>query len=111
MATFNINPSEFKYPITFQRYTLIGKDKDGRPQYEWFKLCDTRAKVLDVRGNEFTQAYGVGLKLEKTVYIRFNHSIELTTEDRVIYRDKEFNVVYINNVSDKFLEIKLEKVT
>lgn len=110
---FYIYPHEFKHPITFQRNTLIGKDADGRPQYDWQDLYSTRAKILDVRGNEFTQAYGVGLNLSKTVYVRYNHAITLNNNDRVIYNNEEYNIIYINNFDEerKWLEIKLERVT
>ena len=109
---FYIKPSEFKHPVTLQRYTLTGKDDDGRPKYDWVDLYETRAKILNVRGSEFTQAYGVGLTLEKTVYIRYNHRIEITTEDRLVYNNVEYNIVYINDIENenKWLELKLEKV-
>jgi SPP1 family predicted phage head-tail adaptor len=109
---FYINPNEFKHSVTFQRYTLIGKDDDGRPKYCWIDLYTTRAKILNVRGSEFTQAYGAGIKLEKTVYTRYNHSVMVSSEDRLVYDNVEYNIVYVNDVGNekKWLEFKLERV-
>lgn len=110
MAEFNINTGEFKHPITIERYTKV-KDEDNILREKWDKLCSSRAKILWIRGNEYTENYGVNSNAGVTFYIRYNHK-NITSKDRVVYKEKNYNIIYINNVQelDKYYEIKAELV-
>ena len=57
MADFMINPSEFRHPITIERYSKF-KDEDNILREEWTKLCSLRAKILWTRGSEYIECYG-----------------------------------------------------
>lgn len=50
MADFKINPSEFRHPITIERYQKF-KDEDNILREQWSKLCNARAKILWTRGS------------------------------------------------------------
>ena len=108
MANFYINPSEFKHPITIERATK-SKDNDNRLVETWTKLCNARAKILYTRGTEFAEAYGNKSNTGVTFYIRYNH-LDLTTKDRITYKNKAYNIIYVNNVQelDRYYEIRAE---
>lgn len=107
---YRINPGELRHKIIFQRYELQ-KDSDGKPTYIWTNLYETRGKVLNVRGSEYIQAFGTGLSIEKTIYVRYNHTHNITNEDRVLYNNEIYNIIYVNNVEEgnKWIEIKVDK--
>lgn len=109
--SFYINVSEFKHPITIERFTK-GVDEDNIPINVWSKLFDSRAKILNVRGEEFYSAMSVNSKIDKTFYIRVHRDYEVTSKDRVVYNNKAYNILYVNNIdeSGKYLEIKVERV-
>lgn len=110
MAEFNVDVSEFKYPITIERYSKF-KDEDNILREDWSKLCSARAKILWTRGNEYIESYGTNSEIEATFYIRFNYK-EITPKDRIIYKNKSYDIIYVNNVQEanKYYEIKAKKV-
>lgn len=110
MAEFNINISELKHPITIERYQKV-KDDDNRLIEKWVNLCNARAKILYTRGAEYIEAYGTNNNVGVTFYIRYNHKY-ITSKDRVVYKDKAYNIIYVNNVqeSNRYYEIKAELV-
>ena len=110
MAEFNINISEFRNPITIERYQKF-KDEDNILRKQWTKLCNSRAKILWTRGSEYTENYGTNSEVEATFYIRFNYK-NITSKDRLIYRNEAYDIIYVNNVqaANKYYEIKAKKV-
>lgn len=110
MADFMINPSEFRHPITIERYSKF-KDEDNILREEWTKLCSSRAKILWTRGSEYIESYGTNSEIEATFYIRFNYK-NITPKDRLIYKNEAYDIIYVNNVqeSNKYYEIKAKKV-
>lgn len=104
---FKINPGELRHPIIIQRATN-GKNEDNIPVTEWKDLINPRAKVLNVRGDEFYKAQGEGSNVEKTFYIRAPRSIEITRKDRVLYKSKIYNIVYTNDIEERGLYIELK---
>lgn len=107
---FKINPGEFRHPIKIEYFTYE-KDIDYINKKVWKVKLSTKAKILNVRGDEFLQAQGTGLKIEKTFYIRANKSIILSEEDRIIYNNTPYEIVYINNIIERnlYLEIKCKR--
>lgn len=104
---FTIRSGEFKHPISIERYTTI-KDKDKLTIKMWSNLFDTRAKILNVRGDEFYTALSNSARVDVTFYIRFNRNIEVKSSDRIKYKGKFYDIIYLNNIeeADKYLEIK-----
>lgn len=110
MARYKINPGEFKHPIYIERFQKV-KDEDNRLIEQWVNLCNSRAKILWTRGSEYIESYGSNSEIEATFYIRYNHK-EITSKDRLIYKNKVYDIIYINNVQEanKYYEIKAKKV-
>ena len=110
MADFNIKTSEFKHPITIERFSKF-KDEDNILREQWTTLCNSRAKILWTRGSEYTENYGTNSEVEATFYIRFNHK-SITPKDRLIFKGEPYNIIYVNNVqqANKYYEIKAKKV-
>lgn len=106
---FTINPGEFKHKITIQEY-VDTVDVDNIPIQTWTDVLVTKAKVTNVRGDEYLKAIGTGVSIDKTFYIRYSKSVEITTDSQILYNGKVYNVVYVNNVMDlnKYIEIKAE---
>ncbi|WP_338630414.1 phage head closure protein [Clostridium baratii] len=104
-----IDPGELKNSIEIQRL-VPGTDKENRPCNKWEAIINTRAKILNVRGDEFTQAYGTGSKIAKTFYIRAPRNEQVTNEDRILYKGTPFNIIYVNDIEERgiYLEIKAE---
>lgn len=107
---FSIKPSEFKHTIEIGRF-IDGKNEDNIPIQKWERLYNTRAKILNVRGEEFYNL-GTSSKEVKSFYIRYNHNYELTTKDRIKYNSKFYNITYVNNVDEanRYIEIRAEVV-
>ncbi|ASY51645.1 phage head closure protein [Clostridium perfringens] len=107
-----IDPGEFRNIIEIQR-EVSGKDEDNRPTLEWKPVLEkVRAKVLNVRGEEFFEANGKGFKVAKTFYIRALKSIEITENDRIVFNKIPYNIIYVNDIEERgvYLEIKTEYI-
>ncbi len=107
-----INPGEFRHRIEVQRYKGIEKNEDNIPVEKWETLFTPKAKILNVRGQEFIQAYGSDVKISKTFWIRARRNIEVTESDRVKYKDKIYKIHYANDLEDRgiYLELKCEGI-
>lgn len=110
MSNFYINPSELRHPIIIERFTKV-KDEDNILREKWDKLFSARAKILYTRGSEYTENYGTSSKVGVTFYIRYNRKV-ITSKDRVVYKEKPYNIIYVNNVQElnNYYEIKAELV-
>lgn len=110
MSDFIISPSEFQHHLTIERVSKV-KDEDNILREKWTTLCNSRAKILWTRGNEYTENYGVNSNVGVTFYIRYNHK-DITSKDRIVYKGKIYNIIYVNNVQElnKYYEIKAELV-
>lgn len=110
MAKYYINPSEFKHPITIERYKKV-KDEDNRLIEQWAKVCAARSKILWTRGSEYAENYGTNSEIEGTFYIRYNYK-DINSKDRLIYKNEAYDIIYVNNVQEanKYYEIKAKKV-
>ncbi|MDU2266691.1 phage head closure protein [Clostridium celatum] len=103
---FRIEAGELKHPITIERVKI---DKiNNIPKNTWTKLYNTRAKIVNVRGSEIKIGEGSAAKVEKSFYIRFPRGIDITRLDRVIFKNKIYNIEYLNNIDEEdiFLEIR-----
>lgn len=110
MGRYRINPGDFKHEIEIQRCQKI-KDEDNRLVEQWTALCNVRAKILYTRGSEYIESYGTNSNVGVTFYIRYNCK-DITSKDRIIYKGKPYNIVYVNNIQElnKYYEIKAELI-
>lgn len=110
MSNFKININEFKHPVNIERVTKV-KDEDNRLIEQWTTLCNSRAKILWTRGNEYRENYGTNSEVEATFYIRYNYQ-NITSRDRLTYKNESYDIIYVNNVQEanKYYEIRAKKV-
>lgn len=108
---FRIDPGELKHRIVVQRF-LNSKNQDNIPVQEWQELFKSRAKVVNVRGEEFIKSQGIDMKISKTFYIRARKKNKITENDRIIYDSKSYNIKYINDIDEQgiYIEIKCEVI-
>lgn len=108
---FRINPGELRHPIIIQSMGLVKDPDDFINKPKWIDKIKTRAKIINVRGDEYIQAQGLGLKIEKTFYIRASRLYEITEEDRILYKDMPYEIEYINDIENlgRWLEIKAKR--
>ena len=108
---FRINPGELRHPIIIQSMGLVKDPDDFINKPKWIDKIKTRAKVINVRGDEYIQAQGLGLKIEKTFYIRASRLHKITEEDRILYKDMPYEIEYINDIENlgRWLEIKAKR--
>ena len=104
---FNLNAGEFRHPIVIQN-CVYKKNEDKIKVPVWEDKIKTRAKVLNVRGEEFIQAQGTGVKIEKTFYIRASKTIKIHEEDRIIFKNQAYEIVYINNIEERGICIEIK---
>lgn len=108
---FTINRSEFRHPIKIYRPTIV-KDEDNIPSKELKLLFTTRAKVLNIRGDELQKGKGTAYKQEKRLYFRTVRSTPVEQADIVEFNNKQYNITFVNDVEElgRYTEIKMELV-
>lgn len=109
---FKISAGEFKHPIEILRKGPGEKDDDGIMRYKPINLFFARAKILNVSGNEYLQAFGENSKIVKKFYIRYNKEIEVLQDDIIEYKKIQYNIKHPNNIEEanRYLEILAEVV-
>lgn len=107
---FKINPGELRHKIIIQ-YATPGKDEDSKPILLWQEKFITRAKIINVRGSEYIQALGEGVRIDKTFYFRASRTHKVTEEDRIIYNDVVYDIEYANDIEERgvFYEVKCKR--
>lgn len=108
---FTINSSEFRHPIKIYRPTIV-KDEDNIPTKELELLFSTRAKILNVRGDELQKGKGTAYKQEKRLYFRSVRSTPIHQADVVVYNGANYNITFVNDVEElgRYTELKMELV-
>ena len=106
---FKINPGEFRHRIEIQR-AVKKQNNDNMLVNTWEKLFDTRAKIINIKGDEFLQNKGVGISISKKFYIRYNRNIKLLESDRILYNNEIYDIKYIDNIEERnvYLELNCE---
>lgn len=106
-----INPSEFRHPIQILRLKE-GKNEENIPGTYLVKLFETKAKVLNIRGQEFILAEGNGIKLSRTFYIRYRKDFIINEEDIIVFDSIKHKVKYANDLENRHIywEIKCEAI-
>ena len=93
-------------PITIEQQTITSIG-GGASAITWSTRLSTRAYVKPLSGNERLYAQRLDATTTMRIVIRYNANI--VESDRVVMRDRYYNIRYINNVEfrDKWLEIDL----
>jgi SPP1 family predicted phage head-tail adaptor len=106
-----INTGEFKHLIKIQR-KVSGVDEDNIPCETWNDILSTRAKIKNISGYEKIVAQADTSIDKKRFYIRYKKDLDLTDKDRILYKDKSYNITYASDIEDlnKYLEIVCEVI-
>ncbi len=109
---YTINPGEFKHPIEIKTVKTGGVDDDNIPIKVESTLLETRAKIRNKTGRETIIANGEASITTKLFIIRYPREIEITDKYKLLYKEKLYDITYVNNVEDlnKYLEIVCELV-
>lgn len=106
-----INPGEFKHRIIIQKH-IKALDDDGIPIGKWNNIYECKAKIINTSAKEYILNQGVVGENTKKFTIRYPKSISITNEDRLIYNDIIYNIVYASDIQElhKYLEIVAEVI-
>ena len=110
MADYYINPGEFKHKIVIQKYSNSVNADDIPTATEWVTLLSTKAQVVNTKGSEYIEGLKTSNSITKKFYIRDPKRIEIDTIHRISYKNKIYNIKYVNSIKDsgKYLEILAE---
>lgn len=105
-----INPGNFNKKIKIIKYELI-KDADGFTSKKEIKILETWAQVTNTSGTEIERS-GSDFAEVKTRFLIRTPKIGLDKDMEIIFRDKNYEIVYINDYSydRKYTEIMTKLV-
>ncbi|MBO3344319.1 phage head closure protein [Clostridium perfringens] len=90
-----INPRELRYTVEIKR--LVKADSSLKDdEYKLIRKCKAKVKMLG--GNEFIKADAINLKQTANFIIRRSKQYTPQNTDIIIFRDKQFNIDYINEL-------------
>lgn len=100
---------ELNHKITFQKLTTCTNENGFEiEQWEDFITCWTKAQNLQVR--EYFAAAAV--QAEKTVKFTIRYLSSITSDMRILFEDKQYNINAIDNIKykNRYIEIKALEV-
>lgn len=99
-----MNPGKLNKQITLQQQRP-SKDGEGISISVWVDLATIWASVEPIRGREYFQAAAVGA--ESTVRIRIRYREGITTDLRVLYGSRKFNIRSAIDPEERHRELHL----
>lgn len=106
-----INAGDFNKRISIVRRTYT-EDGDGFRVVSETEVCKAWAKINTTKGYTLV-ASGSNFENATTRMLIRHPNTEINRKDIVLYRGKEWNIRYLNNIdqADKFVELQVEEVT
>ena len=100
---------DLRHRIIIQKFTLC-VNENGFETEAWQDYKSVWAAVSNLSGREYYQA--AAIQAEKTVKFQIRHIEDLDTEMKIIFKDKQYNIISIDNIkyANKYLEIKALEV-
>lgn len=107
----SISSSDLKQIVVIESLSST-KSNSGILIDLWNEILNTRAKVVNIDGNESNNNQGTETKIHIEVLMRFNPKINIKNTDRIKFRNEYFEITYINNLNNnnKWLSIKGVKI-
>lgn len=98
-----------KHRIAFQQL-VTEVNENGFEAEVWESKIIVWASISNLSGREYYQA--VAIQGEKTVKFLIRYIAEIDNSMRILFRDKIYNITYIDNVKyeNKYIEIKALEV-
>lgn len=107
------NPAKYRNRLTFEELSK-SQDNEGNWVEGWgnSNLGSVYAQIRTIRGNEFIMAGANQVKVSARINIRYRKDIEtkyfeLGEKLRLNYNGRIFEIVYINNLEERNIELEL----
>lgn len=106
-----IKNSDLKQIISIEKLSEE-KNEYGILVNKYTEILNTKARVVNIDGNESNRNQGIQNKIQIEVYIRFNPLVKIKDTYRIKFNDNYFNITYIDNLDNrnKLLRIKGAKI-
>ncbi|WP_333861533.1 phage head closure protein [Clostridium sp.] len=100
---------ELRHKITFQKLTT-STNENGFEEEIWEGYLTVWAGVSNLYGREYFEATAV--QAEKTVKFIIRYSSSISTDMRILFEDKQYNITSIDNIKygNRYMEIKALEV-
>lgn len=97
-----------KHRITFQRLvTTINENGFEVEVWEGYKTV--WASVANLSGREYYET--AAIQTEKTVKLVIRHIEDIDTAMRIIFNNKQYNIIYIDNINYESRYVELRAIT
>ena len=104
------NPSRFRKRVQFQKLASYQTPEGHWVEGKWQTFANTFAQIRTIRGNEFIQAGASLAEVTARINIRYRADIlkefDESDELRIVLNNRKFEVVYINNLEEKNIELE-----
>lgn len=104
--------SEMRERIIFQKSTAK-KDKNGNRVLAWEDVYSCAAYANNLSGTEYWAAAQTNSQTDMYFVVRYCSELkDINTENyRIIFRDEEYNITFIDNIqyANKTVKIRVEK--
>ena len=97
-----MNPGNFRTRIVIQRKYLT-YNTYNEPIETWKDSIELWSDVISTGGGEFYAAQK--LNASTTAVFRTRYVVDIKTTDRIKYGDRIFEILFINDVSEKHIEL------
>jgi len=97
-----MNPGNFRTRIVIQRKSII-YNTYNEPIETWKDSIELWADIINTGGGEFYAAQK--LNASTTAVFRTRYVVDIKTTDRIKYGDRIFEILFINDVSEKHIEL------
>lgn len=101
--------SDLRNRITFQKFTTV-VNENGFEIEAWEDYKTVWASVSNLTGREYYEASAV--QAEESVKFTIRYLSSITTDMRILFQDKQYNINSIDNIKyeNKYIEIKAMEV-
>lgn len=104
------NPAKYNKRVSFERYKKEQNDF-GHWEEGWVtdeEIGGVWAQIRHIRGNEFIMAGAHNVKVTARINIRYRPDIlESESDLRINFNDRIFEIIYMNNLEEKNIEIEI----
>lgn len=96
-----------RHRVTLQKITVV-RNPDGSFVEDWVDISTVWAAVSNLSGREFYAAAAV--QAENTVEFTIRYFPEVDTSERILFRQKAYNITAIDNIEykNKYMVIKTQ---
>ena len=97
-----MNPGNFRTRIMIQK-KFITHNSYNEPIETWKDAYPLWADIINTGGGEFYAAQK--LNASTTAVFRTRYAVDIKTTDRIKYDNRIFEILFINDVSEKHVEL------